>query len=73
VVALLAFLFASASDPQTISVAGRWTRWPSANGPTARFAALTANDATGKVLMFGGIEENDILSDTWTWDGAEWE
>jgi hypothetical protein len=26
----------------------------------------------GKLVLFGGNDGNDVLSDTWTWDGTAW-
>jgi hypothetical protein len=72
VMLLLALFFVPSASPQAISFAGIWRQQPSANGPSPRYAALTANDASGDVVLFGGIDENDILNDIWTWNGASW-
>jgi Galactose oxidase, central domain/Kelch motif len=70
---LLVLLGASvAAKGQSISFAGIWTRQSSANGPSARYAAVTANDASGSVVLFGGNNDDDVLNDTWIWDGENW-
>ncbi|MGA2536477.1 MAG: kelch repeat-containing protein [Terracidiphilus sp.] len=43
------------------------------NTPPARAQAVMVNDgATGKVVLFGGAGNSGLLSDTWSWDGADW-
>jgi N-acetylneuraminic acid mutarotase len=58
------------------------TSWTQAAtiGPTGNAAGLsdsrgfqTMATLGGKVVLFGGEQDaNDILDDTWTWDGAAW-
>jgi hypothetical protein len=52
-----------------------WTRQHPAAHPSARSDAAMAYDAaTGNVVLFGGIggRTDQLLSDTWTWDGTTW-
>jgi hypothetical protein len=55
----------------------RWsgTNWDNVNPPTspsARGAAIIANDFAHKtVVMFGGLADVNPVN-TWTWDGSDW-
>jgi hypothetical protein len=53
-----------------------WTRQSPATSPPARGEAQMAYDAaTGTAVMFGGVGTfgaNDLLDDTWTWNGTTW-
>ena len=41
--------------------------------PPNRFGSwLAADPATGKMLLFGGVDNNVQLNDTWVWDGNKW-
>ncbi len=57
---------------QAVSFAGIWTLQSAADGPSGRYSAPTANDASGRVVLFGGINEHGALNDTWLWDGTSW-
>lgn len=38
-----------------------------------RCHAMTYNTATNRVILFGGVDENDrMLNDMWEWDGINW-
>jgi hypothetical protein len=52
-----------------------WIQEAPDNSPPARYVSAMANDgASGKVMLFGGYGANPgiFLSDTWSWDGADW-
>lgn len=36
------------------------------------FPAMAYDNATGTVVLFGGLQGNTVLGDTWTWDGTSW-
>ena len=43
------------------------------NPPPRTQSALAYDDATGQLVLFGGLGEgNKPLGDTWTWDGHAW-
>jgi N-acetylneuraminic acid mutarotase len=59
------------NDTWTFDVATTtWTRLEPANGsPTARYGhAMTVEDATGKVLVFGGWDSKKYFDSTWVYD-----
>src|SRR5207244_3469791 len=63
------------SDPGETSLC--WTQRTPATIPSAREAAAMAADrATGRVVLFGGLLQvgntSTVLGDTWTWDGSNW-
>ena len=61
------------NDTWTFDVATTtWTRLEPANGsPTARYGhAMTVEDATGKVLVFGGWDSKKYFDSTWVYDPA---
>jgi hypothetical protein len=39
---------------------------------TRNFASMASNPLNGQLILFGGVSNNGILDDTWTWDGAAW-
>ena len=52
-----------------------WTNMtPAAGSPAARADHALAYDAArGKVVLFGGSDRNNnLLADTWAWDGSTW-
>src|SRR5690348_10986522 len=65
---LLAFTTASAETS-----ALTWTQLsPTASPPARAYHAMAYDEASGKVLVFGGFGENGYLNDTWTFDGSTW-
>lgn len=49
---------------------GTWRQFTGKDGPSPRYGALAAYDATvGEVVLFGG---NGGLGDTWSWNGTRW-
>ena len=61
------------NDTWTFDVATTtWTRLEPANGsPTARYGhAMTVEDTTGKVLVFGGWDSKKYFDSTWVYDPA---
>jgi hypothetical protein len=43
------------------------------NSPYPRMAAVIAQDPIHKnVVLFGGISDNWVVQNTWTWDGTSW-
>src|SRR6476620_746277 len=50
-----------------------WTQLTPAVSPPARsYLAMTYDEASGKVLVFGGFAGSGYLNDTWTFDGSTW-
>ena len=52
-----------------------WTQQAPTTSPAARTDAAMAYDAaTGTMVLFGGCfgDNNEVFSDTWTWDGTTW-
>jgi hypothetical protein len=54
-----------------------WTEQSPITSPPARmYAAMTYDEATSTVVLFGGFVPNggvgNYLDDTWTWDGTNW-
>ena len=51
-----------------------WSRQQPTTNPSYRvFESLARDDATGVVVMFGGMSDNrTFLNETWTWDGSTW-
>jgi hypothetical protein len=33
---------------------------------------MAYDGATGRVVLFGGLGEDTIFGDTWSWDGTDW-
>jgi hypothetical protein len=51
---------------------GNWINRKPANFPSARGAAIIANDfAHNNVVLYGGLADVNPLN-TWTWDGTNW-
>jgi hypothetical protein len=49
-----------------------WSAVPTQQGPSPRSGALTTYDPIRrKVVLFGG-QSNQLLLDTWAWDGGQW-
>ena len=55
---------------------GATSTWTQANPTTVPKGAtnpmLFTDPANGRVDMFGGISDNWIVQNTWTWDGKDW-
>lgn len=50
-----------------------WTQVFPAASPTVRsYLAMTYDDASKKVIVFGGFNGTGYLNDTWTFDGTTW-
>jgi hypothetical protein len=53
-----------------------WIQQTSASAPSPRYQHAMAYDAArGRVVLFGGHETgtNNLLGDTWEWDGSNWQ
>src|SRR5690242_15684188 len=65
---LLALATASAE-----TAALTWTQLaPTVSPPARSYLAMAFDEASGKVLVFGGFSGSGYLNDTWTFDGATW-
>jgi hypothetical protein len=54
--------------------AGCWTAMsPSTTAPPRTDPAAAFDAATGKVLIYGGAGPDGLESDTWAWDGQNWQ
>lgn len=53
---------------------GSWQQLHPASAPTVRFSSGMAYDGnTGHLILFGGRDGSHVyLSETWSWDGANW-
>ena len=50
-----------------------WTEKFPAHSPSPRAAALAYDEATRRVLLFGGLtSQSTFTGDTWTYDGVDW-
>jgi hypothetical protein len=47
-------------------------QFPSASPPALFGASLAYDQATGDLVLFGGISSDGDMSQTWTWDGTTW-
>jgi hypothetical protein len=67
-----AIAFGSAADlgvPDSAS----WVQLSPASSPPARsYLAMIYDQASGKIVMFGGFDGTGYLNDTWTFDGVTW-
>src|SRR4029450_9365852 len=45
---------------------------PPISPPARSYPAMTYDPASGKIIMFGGSDENGYLNDTWAFDGVTW-
>ncbi len=64
------------STPQARTWAWDGVAWAelSVPGPSARAGhVMAADDARGRVVLFGGWFGGTLLGDTWEWDGVRWE
>lgn len=61
-------------DTWTLNSTGTaWTQKSPTTSPSYRAGAQMCYDAqAGKVILFGGKNTADTLSDTWSWDGTNW-
>ena len=51
----------------------QWVERTAAAGPSPRHSAGIAYDSRrGRTVIFGGIDANGLLGDTWAWDGTRW-
>jgi uncharacterized protein (TIGR03437 family) len=72
-IATTVLLLAPFALPATSQTTGNWTQLLPSNLPTPRDAAGMAYDsAHAQIAMFGGTNGEELLSDTWVWDGANW-
>jgi hypothetical protein len=73
-VALLALLVVAIPGSAVAAApSSDWTRQTTAHSPSVRSGASMAFDqATGKIVLFGGGDFRDHFSDTWTYDGTDW-
>ena len=56
-----------------LSAAATWMQLHPATLPDARAGASMAFDqATGRMILFGGQGGAGLLNDTWSWDGTNW-
>jgi len=57
-------------------LAAQWTVASPTNIPGARTSQMMAKDATGNVVMFGGVDLSVFpavnFADTWRWNGTDW-
>jgi hypothetical protein len=54
-------------------VPATWTQLTPATSPSARDTSMAYDEATGQLVLFGGLGTgNSVLDDTWTWDGSTW-
>jgi len=59
--------FAPAVQASAFAVS-TWTKQAPASHPTARYDTDSTYDAaSGSVVLFGGIGNNGVPGDTWTW------
>src|SRR6266480_963036 len=60
---------ASVAAPDTAN----WVQLSPATSPPARsYLAMAYDAASGKIIMFGGVDSTGYLNDTWTFDGVTW-
>src|SRR3954469_2788849 len=60
---------ASQDGPDSAS----WVQISPATSPPARsYLAMTYDPASGKIIMFGGVDAAGYLNDTWAFDGVTW-
>lgn len=65
--------FGDANHNETWTWDGAWTGLSPAVSPIAReYASLSYDARRQTVLMFGGHSGEELLADTWEWDGASW-
>ncbi|MEO8043998.1 MAG: kelch repeat-containing protein [Spartobacteria bacterium] len=68
---LVPFLCAGSASANPASLT--WTQVSPATSPGARsYVAMTYDEASGKILVFGGYSNMGYLNDTWTYDGNTW-
>jgi hypothetical protein len=66
-------LLALPAVPAAATGGASWIEQSSANPPQARTNAAAAQDATGGVVVFGGLDDNEAdLADTWRWRDGAW-
>src|ERR1043165_7298652 len=54
-------------------VDAQWVRVSTGHAPSPRFHVSMAYDPLrGKLVLFGGHESPNDMSDTWEWDGTDW-
>lgn len=52
---------------------GVWEVLNTSSPPERRGHVMALDEASGRVVLFGGLDENDqLLGDTWEWNGSEW-
>jgi hypothetical protein len=72
---LILFIVLIRELPAT-SFSYNWKQLPNlslSSSPSARYGASLAFDsAHGQLILFGGIDKNGPLADTWNWNGTTW-
>jgi hypothetical protein len=70
--ALLVMAISVSANSQLANVQ-EWVRLSPKTHPSSRFGMLTAFEASNRtVVLYGGLNANDQLSDTWVWNGKNW-
>jgi len=55
------------------SQTSRWSQIATAISPSARSGhAMTYDQANDTLVLFGGLNDDNVLNDMWTWDGTTW-
>ena len=63
---------ATGSPPDPPDPTPSWVQLSPLPAPPARASHAMARDGAGNVVLFGGMNGQDALGDTWVWDGSTW-